>query len=87
MFARACSWELEGAASDACKYSLTPPDVKMLYCETCRTDGCNGDRERSLHGTEVTTATTNTDSGAVSGLVLNRVMLWVVGLVAVVYGY
>lgn len=48
IYARACSWEIMGEAPDACRYAATPPDVRILSCETCTRDGCNGDTSRSM---------------------------------------
>lgn len=88
MFARACTWELEGAAPDACKYSTVNfPDVKMMYCETCLTDGCNGDNKKVLSIYDPSKTTEKPATGSASGLFLNRFTLGLVALVAIVWGF
>lgn len=85
VFARACSWEVSTAAPDACRYAITPPDVQTMFCETCRTDGCNALKD--LNDPERNPSTTENPNGAVSGFIFNPVTLIVVGVAAFLQGF
>ncbi len=38
---RSCFWENEDTPRNACMNTNTPSYIKMEFCETCSTDGCN----------------------------------------------
>lgn len=85
VFARACSWEIEGDAPDTCKYAATPPDVKTISCETCKSDGCNGDQTRTTSIYDPYGTTAAPDSGSISNLGVNRFSWILVAFAALLY--
>lgn len=85
MFSRACSWELEGSNPKACRYeTYTPGGVRIIDCETCTYDGCNGDSNKvvSIYNPYEITTTEGPTTSAGEGVAAS----WSVKSVGVVMG-
>lgn len=47
---RSCFWEKLDADKNDCLNLYTPSHIKTTFCETCSTDGCNGDAMNPVDG-------------------------------------